>query len=112
MASTRADSGEQIAISGERVTIAVALGAWVERYVKPEAPPEGVSLIQMKPPIYRLELAADATVETVVQQLKLPAQELGLITYGGQRVFLETTLASLPLSDDQPLRIFPPVIGG
>jgi sulfur carrier protein ThiS len=58
-----------------------------------------------------LEVAADETVEQVIQRLGLPLQSVHLVLLNGVYLSPEQRIAQKPQAGDQ-LAIWPPVAGG
>ncbi len=101
------------------LTIEVALGAWINRYVDPKALPEGIVEKEKSPNVYFLEIDGSTTPQCILQKMNIPHQELGIMLFLGQRVFLDSQLlllakSSSSLSDGSfhTLWLYPQVIGG
>jgi molybdopterin converting factor small subunit len=80
----------------ETLTISVKLFATLKRYL-PAGSEDGVTLT----------LPAGATVQDVVDALKIPREHAGMLVAGDTYVQADT-----PLTDGLQLSIFPPLAGG
>jgi molybdopterin converting factor small subunit len=80
----------------DTVTISVKLFATLKRYL-PVDSEDGVTLT----------LPAEATVQDVVDALKIPREHAGMLVAGDTYVQADT-----PLTDGLQLSIFPPLAGG
>jgi hypothetical protein len=102
-----------------RVDIEVALGAWINRYVSSDNLPLGTAAVEGQSHVFLSQIEEGTTPEFIVQQLNIPLQELGVMLFGNQRVYLDTQL--MPLASKAftqndgrvpRLWLYPQIIGG
>lgn len=99
--------------------IEVALGAWIDHYVSEKSLPVGITTVPNTPHVYQFQIDKRTTPLTIVQKMKIPQEELGVMLFLGHRVFLDSPLFQLVQTAQDSsetasprLWLYPMVIGG